>query len=65
MSINKNTLTRGTTVLVRSRLGGPAETATVYRREVVKSYYPDGEDQVFYQLVGWGLMVPAADVTPV
>jgi len=64
MNNNKN-LKRGTRVLIANRQGGAPDEAVIYKRETIKSYYEGGQDLVYYHLVGWGVMVPAADVVHV
>lgn len=59
---NNKSLKRGTKVLVTNRQGGAPTQEVVYKREVIKSYYEGGEDLVYYHLVGWGTIVPAADI---
>jgi len=61
-SNEKRHLKRGAKVLITNRQGGAPTRETVYKREVIKSYYEGGEDTVYYHLVGWGTIVPAADV---
>ncbi|AXH47339.1 hypothetical protein SEA_EDEN_44 [Microbacterium phage Eden] len=62
MNINKQNLKRGTKVLVTNRQGGAPDEAVIYKREVVKSYYEGGDDLIYYHLVGWGVIVPSADI---
>jgi len=62
---DKRSLKRGTRVLIDNRLAGPPTEETIYKREVIKSYYEGGDDLIYYHLVGWGVIVPAQDVLAV
>ncbi|UKH48482.1 hypothetical protein SEA_FLAMETHROWER_44 [Microbacterium phage FlameThrower] len=64
-SNEKRSLKRGTKVLMANRQGGAPTEHVIYKREVMKSYYPGGEDLVYYHLVGEGLLYPAQDVVAV